>query len=124
MFTLHASGIGSGIAIGTARIIHRAGEEITEFSVADNEVENEVARLADAIDRARASIIKIRDDLPHDAPEEIDSFLAIHLMIMEDPALSEKPTAIIRARKINAEAALHRHAPAWNNFSATFKTRI
>ena len=116
MFTLHASGSGSGIAIGTARIIRRAGREITEFSIADEQVEVEVARLQQAVQLARAALEKIHDDLPADGPEEIASILGTHLMILEDPVLFEQPADIIRQRKINAEAALARHAAKLDQF--------
>ena len=116
MFTLHASGIGSGIAIGTARVIRRAGQEVAEFAVSGGRVEAEIIRLRQAVAGARASLQKIRDELPADAPEEITSFLGIHLMILEDPTLLEGPVAIIRAQKINAEAALNRHADKLDKF--------
>ena len=116
MFTLHASGIGSGIAIGAARIIRRAGQEIAEFSIDSDRVEAEIARLQQAVERARASLQKIRDELPVDVPEEIASFLGMHLTILEDPVLLDGSTAVIRARKINAEAALDRHAGKLDKF--------
>ena len=116
MFTLHASGSGSGIAIGTARIIRLAGREIAEFSIDDGMVEAEVARLQRAVERARASLEKIRDELPVDVPEEIVSILGVHLMILEDPVLFEQPAGIIRKRKINAEAALDRHSGKLDQF--------
>ncbi len=110
MFTLHGSGIGGGIAIGSARIIRRAGQEIPEFAIAAAQVGAEIARLKQAFARARATLQKIRDALPPDAPEELDSVLGAHLMMLADPALSEQPSNLIRQRQINAEAALARHA--------------
>ena len=116
MFTLHASGIGSGIAIGAARIIRRPGQEIPEFPIEHDLVGAEIARLEQAVARAAASLEKIRDDLPAEVPEEIVSFLGIHLMILRDPVLIEQPAAIIRRHKINAEAALTRHAGKLDKF--------
>ena len=116
MFTLHASGIGSGIAIGAARIIRRPGQEIPEFPIEHDLVGAEIARLEQAVARAAASLEKIRDDLPAEVPEEIVSFLGIHLMILRDPVLIEQPAAIIRQHKINAEAALTRHAGKLDKF--------
>ena len=110
MFALHASGIGSGIVIGAARIIRQAGGEAAEFAITDGQVEAEIARLQGAVARARTALQKIRDELPADVPEEIAAFLGIHLMILEDSALREGPADIIRERNINAEAALDRHA--------------
>jgi len=116
VFTLHASGVGSGIAIGRARIIHRPGQEIPEYSVEPGRTGREVSRLRRAFARARAALEKIRDDLPEDAPEEVASFLGIHLMILEDRTMLEHPAAIIRERRINAEAALERHAGGLDKF--------
>jgi len=110
VFTLHASGVGSGIAIGVARIIRRADRDIPEFSINAGRVEAEIARLRRAVERARASLVAIRDSLPAGAPEEIAAFLGIHLMMLEDPVLTDQPATIIRERRINAEAALARHA--------------
>ncbi len=116
MFTLHASGIGSGIAIGTARVIRSAGRGIPEFSIEAERVEDEIDRLRRAVARATASLQKIRDELPADAPEEIAAFLGAHLMMLRDPVLHEQPAGTIRQRKINAEAALDRHAANLDQF--------
>lgn len=116
MFTLHASGIGSGIAIGTARVIRPASRGIPEFSIEAERVEDEIDRLRRAVARAAASLQKIRDELPADAPEEIAAFLGAHLMMLRDPVLHEQPAATIRQRKINAEAALDRHAANLDQF--------
>lgn len=116
MFTLHASGIGSGIAIGTARILRPAGQKITEYFIADERVEAEVERLQRAVARAHTGLLKTRDELPADVPEEIVSILGMHMTILKDPVLLEQPTAIIRTHKINAEAALDRHADTLDKF--------
>lgn len=110
MFTLHASGIGNGIAIGIARIMHRPGQEITEFSIPHAQIDAEITRLNQAVARTAAALQKIRDELPNEISQEVDSLLSTHLLILADPALIEQPRDIIRAQKINAEAALARHA--------------
>lgn len=110
MFTLHASGVGDGIAIGTARVIRRASHEIPEYAIELRQVEGEITRLQRSVERAAASLRKILDELPADVPGEIVSFLRIHQMILEDPVVSQHPADIIRRHRINAEAALHRHA--------------
>ena len=116
MFTLHASGVGGGIAIGVARVIRRAARETPAFSIARDQVDAEIKRLRAAVARAHAALTGIREALPADAPEEIVSFLGIHLMLLEDPALTEQPARIIAAQCINAEAALARHAEALDGF--------
>ena len=116
MFTLHASGVGGGIAIGRARVLHRPGQEIPEYALEPGRVDSEVARLREAFARARAALEKIRGELPDDVPEEVAPFLGIQLMILEDRAMLENPAEIIRARRINAEAALDRHAANLDKF--------
>jgi len=116
VFTLHASGVGSGIAIGVARIIRRAARETPEYAVEPGRVDAEIARLRAAAQRAAASLCAVREQLPANVPEEIASILGVHLLLIEDPALVEQPAAIIREQRINAEAALARHADALEAF--------
>jgi phosphotransferase system enzyme I (PtsI) len=44
--------------------------------------------------------------IPADAPTEISALLGVHAMILDDPALTEKPRALILERGMNAEWAL------------------
>lgn len=110
MFTLHASGVGNGIAIGKARIIRRTSNEIPTYSITDEQVETEISRLIQAFTRAGEFLKKTRDEQLDELPEEIESLLNTHLMILDDPLLLDQPCNIIRKQKINAEAALAKHA--------------
>ena len=54
MFSIHATGVGGGIAIGRAHIIRRPGAEIPEYNLDVSEIELEIERLGQAWSAARA----------------------------------------------------------------------
>ncbi|MGI9310387.1 MAG: phosphoenolpyruvate-utilizing N-terminal domain-containing protein, partial [bacterium] len=112
MFTLHATGVGGGIAIGPARIIRRARRETPEFAVADAQIDAEVARLEQSIERARAALRKLRDGLAADAPAEVGELLGMHLVMLDDPSLRAarmpvmiRPLDLGAAKQVDGERA-------------------
>ncbi len=110
MFTLHGNGVGAGIAIGTARIIRRPGQEIPEYEIDSSQIDGEIKRLQQAIANASATLQTIKEQLPSEGAGEIGAILGAHLLMLQDPTLSQDPIDIIGAQKINAEAALQQHA--------------
>ena len=110
MFTLHGNGVGSGIAIGTARIIRRPGQDVPKYRIDSEQVEEEVVRLEKAIAGAESALKSIDDQLPADAASEVRAILGAHLLMLQDPMLSREPAELIRSERINAEAALQQHA--------------
>ncbi|HIO76606.1 MAG TPA: phosphoenolpyruvate--protein phosphotransferase, partial [Gammaproteobacteria bacterium] len=48
--------------------------------------------------------------LPPDAPPETVAFIEVHLLMLDDPVISEQPVASIRRDRKNAESALKTHA--------------
>ena len=110
MLALHGTGIGSGIAIGTARVISRAAREVPNYSLAPDQVAEEVARFQAAIDAARRKLLRVKEELPAETPGEIASFIEAHMQMLEDPMLSRAPIETIRGELCNAESALQRHA--------------
>ena len=67
MFTLHGNGVGSGIAIGIARIIHRPGQEIPRYKISKKQVSHEISRLDQAFANAGAALNSIKGQLPGEA---------------------------------------------------------
>jgi phosphotransferase system enzyme I (PtsI) len=109
MFTLHGNGVGTGIAIGTARIIRRPGQEVPRYSIEQDQLENEVERLENAIARAISSLQMVEKQLPSEGQGEVKAIMGVHLLMLQDPVLTSEPVGIIRSGMINAEAALQRH---------------
>lgn len=105
-FTLHGAGAGGGIAIGQAHLISSARLEVAHYSIAPAQVEQEVMRFSAAVETVRAELQGLRRSVPAGAPAELDAFLNLHLMILDDATLSRTPRELIRSLKCNAEWAL------------------
>ena len=105
-FTLHGAGAGGGIAIGQAHLISSARLEVGHYSIAPAQLEQEVMRFSAAVETVRAELQGLRRSVPAGAPAELDAFLNLHLMILDDATLSRTPRELIRSLKCNAEWAL------------------
>ena len=105
-FLLHGIPVSRGIAIGRAHLLTPAALDVKHYLVADDQVENEVRRLQDAISAVHRNLQELWTDLPKDAPTELGAFIDVHALILSDPMISEAPLDIIRARHYNAEWAL------------------
>lgn len=109
MFALHGNGVGTGIAIGKARILRKPRQDIPQYQIAETEVAAEVDRLDEAISSARTALEKVLDQLP-ETSGEVKALLGVHLLMLDDPMLSQEPVTLIRETRVNAEAALKQHA--------------
>ncbi|MBE0622676.1 MAG: phosphoenolpyruvate--protein phosphotransferase [Burkholderiales bacterium] len=105
-FTLHGAGAGGGIAIGQAHLISSARLEVAHYTIAAKQVEQEVMRFSAAVELVRTELQGLRQSVPAGAPAELDAFLNLHLMILDDATLSRAPRELIRSLKCNAEWAL------------------
>lgn len=105
-FLLHGIPVSRGIAIGRAHLLTPAALDVKHYLVADDQVENEVRRLQDAIAAVHRNLQELWTDLPKDAPTELGAFIDVHALILSDPMVSEAPLDIIRSRHYNAEWAL------------------
>ncbi len=110
MFTLHGNGVGAGIAIGTARIIHQPGQEIPKYDIEPEQIGREVERFTQSIENALRALETIKKQLPAHGSGEVKAILGAHLLMLQDPMLSQEPISIIRDQSINAEMALQQHA--------------
>lgn len=109
MFTLHGTGVGFGIAIGTARLIRRHGQEVPEYSILPEHIEQEVQRLENGIHSAIDCLSIYSQEIRDESTEEVHAILDAHLLMMRDPSLFKESASIIRERSVNAEFALQLH---------------
>ncbi|TXF12678.1 phosphoenolpyruvate--protein phosphotransferase [Pelomicrobium methylotrophicum] len=105
-FTLHGTGVSQGIAIGRAHLASHASLEVAHYTIPESRVADEVARFKAAVKAARSELIAQRKNLPPSAPAELEAFLNVHLMILDDEILSRAPVQRIRSQRCNAEWAL------------------
>ncbi len=106
MLALHGTGVSGGIAIGKAHVLQRELPEIPQYVVIKEQIEPEIERFKLAVDAARAQLNRIRAGIPANAPREAASFLDTHLLILNDPTISQAPIEAIRRHRHNAEWAL------------------
>jgi len=104
-FTLHGLGVSSGIAIGRAMLMSHATLEVSHLTLAPRMVDKEIERFDAAIKTVKDELVQMKESTEH-APAELNAFIDIHTMFLEDPELAEKPREIIRERRCNAEWAL------------------
>ncbi len=108
---LRGIGVAPGIAIGPAYVIGSTGLHAPEYSLAANQVEDEIARFHHAAEQARRQIRQLQnrtDSLPASAAEEIKILLEAHHAMLAGSRLVRGVEALIRNAKINAEAAIER----------------
>ncbi len=105
-FTLHGAGVSGGIAIGYAHLVSRARLEVPHYEIPAGSIDDEVRRFQDALAEVRGELTGLQAAMPASAPAEMSAFLKLHLMILDDPHLSQLPCMTVRTRRCNAEWAL------------------
>ncbi|MGQ0547785.1 MAG: phosphoenolpyruvate--protein phosphotransferase [Betaproteobacteria bacterium] len=105
-FVLHGHAVSSGITVGYAHLVSTARLEVAHYEIAEDAVEAEVARFDRAMRTAQEQLAALKEHIASDAPAELDAFLDLHRMILDDSALAQAPRELIRKRRTNAEWAL------------------
>jgi len=106
MLALHGTGAGSGIAIGTVRIIHRAGDNIPQYTVEDDQIAQEIERLQTAVNEVKASLEALLSQVEPATSDEVTALLEAHIQMLVDPMIVAESARLIREQKVNAEHAL------------------
>ncbi|MDO8961444.1 MAG: phosphoenolpyruvate--protein phosphotransferase [Methylophilus sp.] len=105
-FSIHGVGVSSGIAIGRAHLVSNALLEVVHYQLTPQLIDEEIQRFTDAIKTVKHDLEVIREQLPKNAPAELDAFISTHLAMLNDKSLSEAPKEIIRNEQCNAEWAI------------------
>lgn len=106
MFTAHGVGVVKGIAIGRAVVMGTAALEVPHYYLSVHAIEREVERLAQAIAQVQHELDIQIQNLPADAPRELEPLLTVHRLLLDDPLLVEQVNQLIQQRHYNAEWAL------------------
>ena len=105
-FTIHGISASKGIAIGRVHAVDRGRPEATERTLDPSQVEAEVERFRRAVDAAGLDLRAVKARVPEGTRREIAAFIDIHLLMLEDEAISKAPITYIREMRCNAEWAL------------------
>ena len=109
MFSLHGTGVGSGIAIGEAYVVEQTIVDTPGKSINRSKLDSEITLLESAVHMAVASLVKTRREIPKYAPKEIAAFLDAHTLMVEDPTLTGATVEIMKSESFDAETALMIH---------------
>ena len=105
-YSLHGLAVSRGYAIGRVHVVSADEILVNEYDIARDQVGAESKRLSDAVREARAQLRRVRTHLPSTTSADVAAFIDVHLMMVEDEALTENAARAIKERLCNAEWAL------------------
>jgi len=105
-FSVHGLAVSRGIAIGRAVLVASSRADVAHYFVEAEKTAEEITRLRVSRNAVMEEILRLRQDLPADAPHEIAALLDVHLMLLQDEQLSDGVKHWIADRHYNAEWAL------------------
>lgn len=92
-----------GIAIGRPFFFTVAEENIPEFSVPHDKIDQEVDRYYSALTNSRNDVLLLQKRLQNEGGSEAAAILGSHLEIMRDPLITVEMEEAIRERRKNTE---------------------
>lgn len=104
--TLRGIGCAGGIAIGHVHLVSETTVDVVHLVLPEEDIPAELARFDAAIRETRKQLEMLWGSIPDNAPAELGSFLSLHIMILNDAALSRDPKQLIEEQYCNAEWAL------------------
>jgi phosphoenolpyruvate-protein phosphotransferase (PTS system enzyme I) len=110
VFSIHGTGVSSGIVIARARVIETRSGDIPRYHVEATQVAHEISKLQRAIVTVQAELSSLSGKLPLTAPAEAGALLQVHSMILDDPLLISATKEAISEQFWNAEWAMSSQA--------------
>lgn len=105
-FAIHGLAVSRGIAIGRAVVVASSRMEVVHYFIRPEQVESEIQRARSARNAVIEELRRLQEEMPKDAPGELDALLDVHLLLLQDSALAEAIRNWISERLYNAEWAL------------------
>ena len=105
-FSVHGLAVSRGIAIGRAVLVASSRADVAHYFIDASKTAEEVARVRASRNAVIEEIIRLQQDMPKDAPQEIAALLDVHLMMLQDEMLISGIKRWITDRLYNAEWAL------------------
>ena len=95
-----------GSALGRARVRLPHALDVEETRIAPEDVEDELARIHDAVEVVRAEMHELRERLHGALAHEVGEFLDLHALLLDDPELLQGIDSLIRTGLYSADYAL------------------
>ena len=109
-FTVQGLAVARGIAIGRAVLVASSRLDVAHYFIEASQVEGESARLIAAKNAVAHELSQLQTSLAQmpasEAPPELSALLDVHLMLLQDDALTDGVLHWVRERLYNAEWAL------------------
>jgi len=98
--------VARGLALGPVHVVRAHPKVMPTWSVPGDEVDREVARLKEAIDRTSDELRRRQSLVAAQSGSKDAEIFSVHRMLLQDPSSRRKVEASIRDERINAEAAV------------------
>lgn len=105
-FAIHGLAVSRGIAIGRAVVVASSRMEVVHYFIRPDQMDAEIDRARSARNAVIDELRRLQDEMPKDAPGELDALLDVHLLLLQDEALAAAIKHWISDRLYNAEWAL------------------
>lgn len=116
MERLTGIGVSAGVAVGPAMVaVQRT--QVLRFPIGADRVPREVDALERARARSREQLTQIRTRIAGSRASDLAAIFDAQILMLDDPMLVERATAIIREQRVNAEWAVQR---AFDEVAAVF----
>ena len=104
--SFHGIGINASIAIGPVHMLYTDIPEVSEYVLPEQFIQDEIDRYQSALQQAKDTLTELRASIPDSTPSDIMAFIDTHVLMMDDPMLTEVPIELITVARCNAEWAL------------------
>ena len=105
-FAIHGLAVARGIAIGRAVLLAASHLDVAHYFIQPEQVPAEIERVRQGRNAVVEELQRLQIDMPADAPHELTALLDVHLMLLNDPMLTEATRHWIEVRHYNAEWAM------------------
>jgi phosphotransferase system enzyme I (PtsI) len=129
MQRFHGIGVSPGIVVGRVFVLDDQHRRIPRRTVAGTQIEAQVQRLHEAIGRASADLMRLRDQVEREMGKDAANIFWFHLGMLRDKNLIVPMEAMIRAERVTAEyaadAVLHQWADRFREMpDSAFTTKV
>jgi phosphotransferase system enzyme I (PtsI) len=107
-FRLRGIGVSPGIAIGEVSLTEKVVFTERKDHISPDKAEQELRRLARAVERTKTQLTRIRDQIKKQVGQEHSIILDAHLLMLDDKSMRSGLERIIKEESCRAEWALSR----------------
>ena len=105
-FSIPGLAVARGIAIGRAVLVGSSRVDVAHYFIEPDQMDAEIERVRRGRNAVVEELQRLQEEMPHDAPHELAALLDVHLMLLQDEALTHGVKHWITERMYNAEWAL------------------